>query len=559
MKKKSTLPLLALLAFLFLLKNVEAQTQRAVVTIEPQHLYQFEIIPSSEIIIRPKASPFYQVPLTTTGQFLAYSVVWYSNKWDDHERGDRLAVSFAKGNDGLDQVNIAEDGHSERDSRRHVSELYFLENGSSEFRLGFTGTAKIDSIVVHFFDPGPTLKPQTSNPNSPIPQLPNSPTSDRSVCTCPQPAFQGRLGWCPDGSCPTDPTPEFVADPTHVIVHHTAGTNIASDWAAIVRSIWDFHVNANGWDDIGYNWLVDPNGVLYEGRGDGRLGAHFCAQNGNTTGICVMGDFTDIQPTGSALNTLEDFLAWETCDENIDPLGTGYHTGSGMTLPFISGHRDGCNTSCPGDMLYPLLPGVRTATQDKITSGCDFDALAAPTVLAITFVGATKISLSWQDNAVGETAYILERSVNNNGNYSTLIQLPANATAFSDNSVTPGKTYFYRVRAKKSSEFSAYSNEAVAVTGVSASASRLLNGRTVQISPNPTNGKITLTVDNQWIGATELAVFDVVGKMVVTPFSEGKTSEKANLQLDLSGFSSGIFIVRMVQGADVGWFRVVKN
>nr|MCU0347845.1 N-acetylmuramoyl-L-alanine amidase [Saprospiraceae bacterium] len=194
-----------------------------------------------------------------------------------------------------------------------MSELFFLDKTTKLFGIRHVGYAEIDSLEIHFFDPGPSQPPTAPNPQSAI-------QNPQSVCSCPQPPFQGRLDWCPDGSCPTDPTPDFVPDPTHVIIHHSAGTNVSSDWAAVVRSFWDFHVNVNGWDDIGYNWLVDPNGVLYEGRGDGRLGAHFCAQNGNTTGICVIGDFTSIQPQAAAMNTLADFLAWETCDENIDPL-----------------------------------------------------------------------------------------------------------------------------------------------------------------------------------------------------------------------------------------------
>ncbi len=551
MKLNKTLSVLPVLVLFLLAKNADAQSQRAVVKIEPHQLNQLKItLPNG--VINWQAQALANVPFTPNASFLAYSIVWYSSSWDTE--ADYLSIMFNDGSTPLNPLQVEADGHAEAGTYRHVSELYFLEKNATKFRLQFNGHAQIDSIAVHFFDPGPSVK---SSPTAP--QIHSPSIGDRSVCTCPQPAFEARLDWCPDGSCPTDPTPEFVADPTHVIVHHTAGTNIASDWAAIVRSIWDFHVNTNGWDDIGYNWLVDPNGILYEGRGDGRLGAHFCAQNGNTTGICVMGDFTTIQPSGSAINSLVDFLTWECCDENIDPLGTGFHSGSGLTLPFISGHRDGCSTSCPGDMFHPLLPTVRTSTQIKIDNGCISGVLPAPTVLAITFVGYNKVSLSWQDNAFGETAYILERSENNNSNFTQIIQLPANATAFSDNNVMPGKTYFYRVRAKQGNEFSAYSNEAIAVTGASATESRLLNGRTVQISPNPTNGFLTLSVDNQWVGNTEVAVFDAVGRMVVGPFSEGKTSQKASFQLDLSSLHAGIFLVKMVQGADVGWFRVLKN
>lgn len=546
MKKSTSLVLATILTSLFLVKNSTAQTQRAVVTLSKS---QFQTVGDNKY---KHVADWVNLPLPQKkGQFLAVSVVWFSEDWV--EGRDLMAIYFAQKGISTKRFNILPDGHADPSPGKYVSELIFLEHDAQSFNLQLVGKSLPDSIAVHFFDPGLTLL-QNANPHNFIPQ-----TSDRAACTCPQPAYEGRLDWCPDGSCPTDPTPEFVPDPTHIIVHHTAGTNVASDWAAVVRSIWDFHVNVNGWDDVGYNWLVDPNGVLYEGRGDGRLGAHFCAQNGKTTGICVMGDFTNIQPTSAAVETLAEFLAWETCDENIDPLGTSFHSGSGLTLMNISGHRDGCNTSCPGDLFYPMLPDVRQATQTNINTGCDSEAVAAPTVLAITFVGDNNINLSWQDNSANETAYEVERSDDNDSSFGQIIQLPSNSTAYSDNTVTPGHTYFYRVRAKQGNTFSDYSNVAIAVTGVSAAESVLLNEQTVIISPNPTSGQVSLSVENQWIGKTEIAVFDTNGRGVVPFFIEVKTGEKQTVQLDLSGLSAGVFWVKMVQGKDSGLFKLVKN
>ena len=552
MKKSTTLTLIALVACLFLVGDIDAQTRREVIPFASKQ-FHFVVNEPPGLPTKKRASG-YQVPFKQReGRFLAFSIVWFSSDWK--EGGNEIDLQFKIKNGGHTILKIHPDGHAEQMTGRFVSELYFLEEDAEVFNIQLLGNANIDSLALHFFDPG--LSQPATAPIHPSSLTPHP--SEKAVCSCPQPPFQGRLDWCPDGSCPTDPTPDFVPDPTHVIVHHTAGTNVASDWAAVVRSIWDFHVNTNGWDDVGYNWLVDPNGILYEGRGDGRLGAHFCAQNGLTTGICVMGDFTSIQPQAAALNTLAEFLAWETCDENIDPLGTSFHGGSGLTLENISGHRDGCNTSCPGDSFYPLLPGVRQNTQAIIDNGCEAVAFEGPTVLAITFVGPNKISLSWQDNAVGESGYYIERSDNTDDNFGPIIQLPPNATAFSDNGVTPGNTYFYRVRAKQGNAFSDYSNVAVAVTSPSATESVLLNGRTVLISPNPTSGLVTLSIDNQWIGSTEVSVFDVMGRRVVAPFYEGKNSEKAAISLDLSGLPSGVFWVKMMQGADVGWFKVVKH
>jgi hypothetical protein len=551
---KKTQPLLPILAFcsIFLFGKSQAQTHREVVHFKETDYLRVSRDESGAMnreIIGTSA----EIPLKPTGKFLAVSVVWHTAHWD--EKTDRVSLGFQSGDGEKRDVLLHEDGHSQGETpNRHVSELYFLEENSAWFWVKIASMNQVDSMEVHFFDPGLTQPASVPiHPSSLIPL-----TSDRSACPCPQPAYLGRLDWCPDGSCPPDPTPEFVPNPTHIIIHHSAGPNVASDWAAVVRSFWDYHVNVNGWDDIGYNWLVDPNGVLYEGRGDGRLGAHFCAQNGNTIGICVIGDFTDVQPTDEAIAELEDYLAWDCCDKNISPLGTGFHSGSGLVLPFIAGHRDGCMTSCPGDAFYPMLPAVRQATQDRIDNGCGSGVLAAPTVLAITYVGYNKISLSWQDNAVGETGYAIERSETTDDNFSQIVQLPSNAYAFSDNSVSPDLTYFYRVRAKQGTEFSAYSNVAVAVTSLSATASRIQGG-TASIYPNPTTGLLNLSIDNQWIGLTKVLVFDAMGRLAAGPFYEEKNSEQASFKLDLSGLPSGVFMLKMAQGDEAGWFRIVKN
>ncbi len=177
---------------------------------------------------------------------------------------------------------------------------------------------------------------------------------------CPQPDYCDRDCWAPGGVCPEDPTPVYT-DVEFIIVHHSAANYPADqDYKAVVRSYWDYHVNTHGWDDIGYNWLVDPNGVIYEGRGKDIKGAHFSGANSNTMGVCIIGDYMTTTPTNNSIQKLEDLIAWEASRKDIDVLTTGYHSASGLTLYHISGHRDGpTTTDCPGDKLYALLPSIR--------------------------------------------------------------------------------------------------------------------------------------------------------------------------------------------------------
>jgi hypothetical protein len=184
-------------------------------------------------------------------------------------------------------------------------------------------------------------------------------------CTCAQPDICGRACWCPSGDCPIDTTPEPTVA-SHFIVHHSAGQTTSSDFAAVVRSYYDLHTVTNGWDDIGYNWLIDGNGIIYEGRGQGLQGAHFSCMNQNTIGICVIGNYENATPTTEAITALQNFIAWGSCEEDIDVQGMDFHPNSELNLNNISGHLDGnpspnacSSTVCPGVNLYGLLPTIR--------------------------------------------------------------------------------------------------------------------------------------------------------------------------------------------------------
>ncbi len=153
--------------------------------------------------------------------------------------------------------------------------------------------------------------------------------------------------------------------PTHLIVHHSFSPgNDVTNWIAAVRSVFVFHTQSNRWSDIGYNWLIDPQGNIYQGRAwvgtsDNTLGAHFCGFNANTMGVCMLGNLNPIEPSPAAQNALMRLLAYRASANGLDAQAQQFHPSSNRTLNIISGHRDGCATDCPGDMQYPLLPNYR--------------------------------------------------------------------------------------------------------------------------------------------------------------------------------------------------------
>jgi hypothetical protein len=195
--------------------------------------------------------------------------------------------------------------------------------------------------------------------------------SEENQTKYPKPPVVTRTEWgCPDGLITTHGSLSYTTV-THLIVHHTAmGVEAPdSDWPALVRSIWNFHVFERGWADIGYNYLIDPNGVIYEGRsgGDDVIGAHFSGVNAGTMAVALLGDFTDAAPTIDALNSLKEILAWKCNQRGLDPEGRSLHEASQFILNTISGHRDGPKaTECPGEALYLLLPAISAEVENLI-------------------------------------------------------------------------------------------------------------------------------------------------------------------------------------------------
>lgn len=163
---------------------------------------------------------------------------------------------------------------------------------------------------------------------------------------------------------------------THIVIHHSADVNmVLSDYTSLVRNIYNIHTSENGWDDIGYNYLIDPNGVIYKGREPQTLtqdvvqGAHMCNKNENTIGICLIGTFTNNLPTKEALKSLYLLAGWKVSKDKIDPFGETMHeigpTSANMQatmLANVCGHRDGCQpgyTECPGTSFYNTFQTVR--------------------------------------------------------------------------------------------------------------------------------------------------------------------------------------------------------
>jgi hypothetical protein len=175
-------------------------------------------------------------------------------------------------------------------------------------------------------------------------------------------------------------TPAYADRVRLSVVHHTAGTNSYSrgQAAGIVRGIQRYHVQGNGWNDIGYNFLVDKYGRIYEGRGGGIarnvIGAHAQGFNTGSVGVAVLGTYGSTRISRAARAAIHRLLAWRLDVAHVDPVSVvdavsygnpRFKAGTTVRLRGISGHRDTGYTSCPGSDLYGDLGAIARAVSRR--------------------------------------------------------------------------------------------------------------------------------------------------------------------------------------------------
>lgn len=194
------------------------------------------------------------------------------------------------------------------------------------------------------------------------------------------------ISYNPDYDDPADEpywAPKYSSHVAHLVVHHTSTGPVDGDYAAKVRDIYRYHTVSRGWGDIGYNYLIDPNGVIYEGRYGGEhnelpvVGGHALCSNANTLGIAMIGNHQENPMSPEAVEALTDLLAYFSHKHDLDPMGQSLWHGEVQNV--IGGHRDFQSTACPGQYLYDLLPHIREVTESKLQSyGEDFDPTTLP-------------------------------------------------------------------------------------------------------------------------------------------------------------------------------------
>ncbi len=195
-----------------------------------------------------------------------------------------------------------------------------------------------------------------------------------------QPPIIARRSWA-EGISPPARAPEYG----HVrmgFVHHTDNPNGygSAEVPAMLRAIYVFHRFVNGWNDIGYNFVIDSYGRIFEARAGGIdepvVGAHAGGYNMVSSGVAVLGTFASVPISSPARSALEKLLAWKLSLHGVpsqgrvvvevDPAGASYSkypANARVPLPRIAGHRDADTTDCPGNVLYGELPAIRAGVR----------------------------------------------------------------------------------------------------------------------------------------------------------------------------------------------------
>jgi len=250
-----------------------------------------------------------------------------------------------------------------------------------------------------------------------------------------------------------------------VQVHHTVSLNDYTPEEApqIVLAICRYHRNSNGWNDIGYNALVDKYGTIYEGRAGGLdqavIGAHAQGFNSQTAGIANIGDYSSVGTSQEALAATATYIRWKLSVHG-EPLSgpvtltsaggsaSRYPAGSQATLQRVSGHRDTGKTSCPGDALYDQLDDIRamvgsggplTSSSARVTAALADQRVdyGEPVPVNGTLAGPDGSPLTGQ---------VVEVQVNSDNVWRTSRRVTTGADGFFAADLKPSKRMYVRVR-----------------------------------------------------------------------------------------------------------------
>ncbi|HEX7107378.1 MAG TPA: N-acetylmuramoyl-L-alanine amidase, partial [Acidothermaceae bacterium] len=351
-------------------------------------------------------------PQESTGDFRAVGLSWAHDpavrsltadirvrtdgQWSDWQRIESTDI-------GADANRDAGRSSTQIPVRDGTDPLWVDHADGVQVRVDAVVGASPRDLRVDLIDPGTSAADKTAG---------STPAVRSALADATQPAILTRAQWGADESlrlsaCPSGP--EYTGSPKVAFVHHTVTSNsyAAGDVPAIIRSIYAYHVQGEGWCDVGYNFLVDKFGRIWEGRAGGVdkavLGAHTGGFNTDSFGVSLIGTYTSVTPPPAMVDAVSKLIAWKLAMAYDNPVGrttltaapfsgSRFASGTRVDLNVISGHRDVDLTSCPGSGAYALLPQIRQMALADIGAGLVNPAAIVTTPRSLSTGGSVHVT-----------------------------------------------------------------------------------------------------------------------------------------------------------------------
>ena len=229
---------------------------------------------------------------------------------------------------------------------------------------------ELPAIDTSRVDPDATSAPDTLEPADETTE-PTDPSDPGDTATLsgadvtPEPQIFSRAQWGADESIKRDSTPDY-GEIHGGFVHHTVNANnyTKAEVPEIIRSIYAYHVKSRGWNDVGYNFLIDKFGRIWEGRYGGVdrpvVGAHTESYNYYGFGVSAIGNFDIKKPPEAVIQAEGALFAWKLSLHGVAASATNVTIGPRTFSSSIMAHRDTKSTACPGRFLYARMDDIRT-------------------------------------------------------------------------------------------------------------------------------------------------------------------------------------------------------
>ena len=375
------------------------------------------------------------------------------------------------------------------------------------------------------------------------------------------PAIVPRKGWNADEKI-RRAGPSFAAALRLALVHHTAGANgyTAAEAPALVRAIQLYHVKGNGWNDVGYNFLVDRFGTVYEGRYGGVernvVGAHAEGFNTGSVGVAVLGEYSSLAVTPKARESVARVLAWRLDLAHVDPATTQsfisggnarYPAGLPVFLRTVSGHRDTGFTDCPGAALYNLLNSI----------GGEVSRLGLPKLYAPTVSGSVPGMVRFRAKLSAALPWIVDvYDAAGNAVASSSGTGPAVDWAWDARSVLPG-SYSYAIRSgidvTPAAGVIGGGDVSLAIAGLAA------DPETVSPNGDGSADSTTITYTLNTAANVGVRVLDTIGAEVASFPRAWRRAGEHVLRFDPAPLADGLFRIELTANATGGRVATVST